>query len=710
MKEITVALVGNPNSGKTTIFNNLTGARQKVANYPGVTIEKKAGVANYRGVRIHFVDLPGTYSLTAYSTEELITRNSILDERPDVVLDIVDVSNLERNLYLTCQLIELGSPLVLAFNMADVAEARGERINTEHLSGMLGAPIVPTVGNRGVGMGELLDAILDMAEKKEAYRPRKVELGREIEEEIATLSDVVERECRLQEKYPVRWAAIKLLEADKDFRETLDCDAALQAARRSRKHLHTVFGESPEIIISERRYGFISGACQESIQSTVELRHNLSDRIDAIVTYPGVGMLIFLGLMYLVFNIIFTVGDPLTGLIETLFAWAGAQLSAVLPAGPVRSVIVDGIVAGVGGVLVFLPNIMLLFLAIAAIEDSGYMARAAFIMDRLMHRIGLHGKSFIPMVLGFGCSVPGILATRILDNRRDRLVTMLVVPLMSCSARLPVYILLAGAFFGAPEGAERGGHEGKVIFSLYVLGILLAIGMAKLFRKYILVGPPSPLVMELPPYRLPTLKGVLIHTWERSWMYIRKAGTVILALAVVMWFLSTFPKSPELTQEYDAQIEAAEAAGQTARVEELRGELGTKRLRATYAGRLGGLIAPALSPLGFGDWKIATSLVAGFGAKEVVVSTLGTLYSLGEDGDEEALEKALKKDELLGPLNAYALMVFVLIYIPCLPTVAVVWRESRSIRWPLFLIGYTTALAWLVSFVVYQGGRLVGLG
>jgi ferrous iron transport protein B len=684
---LSIALAGNPNSGKSTIFNAVTGARQHVANYPGVTVEKREGRRRHAGHDLTVVDLPGTYSLTAYSTEELIARNYVLEEKPDAVIHIVDASNLERNLYLAVQFLEIDAPLVLAFNMSDVVEARGERIDVARLSQLLGVPIVPTVGNKRTGIEELLDAAVAVATSSERRRPAAIRFGREIEEELAGLQKIIGERGIALSGVSARWIALKLIENDPDVRAAVGDDELIAAAERSRKHLRGIFGDAPEIVISERRYGFISGACQEAmVTGTVEFRHTVSDRIDAVMTHPVIGMAIFLALMYLVFQFTFTAGEPGVRLVEFLVSRLGTALDGLLSPGLLRSVLVDGVVAGVGGVLTFLPNILMLFLAIAFLEDSGYMARAAFVMDHLMHRIGLHGKSFIPMLLGFGCSVPAIMATRMLEDRRDRIATILVIPLMSCSARLPVYTLLAGAFF-TPRAA------GKVIFSIYTIGLLLAFAFARLFRRYVVPGPVTPFVIELPPYRVPTARGALIHTWERGSMFVRKAGTVILAASVIIWALSRFP-TPTTSSPGVASAPSTSAA----------------QLGDSYAGRIGKALAPMLRPVGLGDWKLATALLFGVSAKEVVVSTLGTLYSLDtEEKNVDALREALHRDPHLSRLKAYSMMLFVLIYVPCIPTIAVVARESGHWLWALFHVGYTTLLAWIASFIVYQGGCLLGL-
>lgn len=553
-RKITVALAGNPNSGKTTLFNNLTGARQHVGNYPGVTVEKKEGTLKHGELEILVVDLPGTYSLTAYSMEELVARNFVIDERPDMVVDILDASNLERNLYLAVQFIELGVPLVLALNMSDVARARGIEFDLEKLSGLLGVPIVPTVGHKGLGTKELLDKVISVAKGNDGYHRTRINYGREIEEELHKIQRFIGTDKSAAVEKNSQWQAVKLLENDKEIRKKIGSPEMLAAVEKSAERIEKIFGDHPEIVIADRRYGFISGACQEAVRSTVEARHTLSDRIDAVVTNRALSFPIFLGLMYLVFQLTFTLGDPPMGWIENLIGWLGDIVNTCWPRGSesaLKSLLVDGIIGGVGSVIVFLPNILLLFLAIAILEDSGYMARAAFIMDRLMHKIGLHGKSFIPMLIGFGCSVPAIMATRTLENQRDRLTTMLVAPLMSCSARLPIYALIIPAFF------PKAWHA-PMLWIIYMIGIALAILSAKLLRSTLFKGASTPFVMELPPYRIPTLKGVFIHMWERGWLYLKKAGTVILAVSILLWAMTSYPKKSHYDGDYEAQ--AAQAA------------------------------------------------------------------------------------------------------------------------------------------------------
>jgi ferrous iron transport protein B len=547
----------------------------------------------------------------------------------------------------------------------------------------------------------LLDVIVSTAEGKERAHPVPVRYGQEIEEELDRITPHVPDDV----KAPKRWVALKLLEDDDEVRKSLAvATELLERVAKSRTHLATVFGDQPEIVIADRRYGFISGACQEAVRSTVETRHTMSDKIDVVMTSRLLGLPIFLAMMYLVFKLTFTAGKPLVEWIDLGFSGLADLLTGVMAEGLLRSLLVDGVIGGVGGVLSLLPNIMLLFLAIAVLEDSGYMARAAFIMDHLMHKIGLHGKSFIPMLIGFGCTVPAIMATRTLETRRDRFITILISPLMSCSARMPVYVLLTGAFFPA--------HRHWVTFSIYLLGIVLAVIMGKVFGRWLLPGESTPFVMELPPYRIPTLKGLGIHMWERGRLYVKKAGTVILAFSLLIWALSIFPLQRDLEVSYAAKIQVA---GDAETVRQLQYELSERKMASSYAGRIGRSVVPALRPIGLGNWRIGTALFAGFGAKEAVVSTMGTLYSLGEvDADDaqaqHALQQALVADASFTPLVAYTFMVFVLIYIPCVAVVAVVKRETNSWRWPLFMIGYTTTLAWVISGGVYWSGRLLGLG
>ena len=688
-RRISVALAGNPNCGKTTVFNNLTGSRQHVGNYPGVTVEKKDGEFKHEGCEVHVTDLPGTYSLTAYSIEELVARNFVVDEKPDVVVDIVDASNLERNLYLATQFMELGVPLILAFNMSDVAAAKGYAIDIDLLSELMGVTIIETVGHKGKGMAELRDAIRRVSAGKADKKPTLVSYGREIEHELEILIPAIVANMPGVSSVEVRWLAVKLLEDDKEVRNQVAQAAhapavIAEAVQAARTRIERHFGDAAEIIIADERYGFISGACQEAVRTTVESRHSTSDRIDSVITNRLFGIPIFLGLMYLVFKLTFTLGEPLMGWVETFFGWLAGAVASFWPAGSesaLKSLLVDGIISGVGGVLVFLPNILLLFLAIAILEDSGYMARAAFIIDRLMHKIGLHGKSFIPMLIGFGCTVPAIMATRTLETRRDRLTTMLVLPLISCGARLPIYTLFIPAFF--PEK-----WQAPVLWSFYLIGIILAIALAKLLRSTLFKGELVPFVMELPPYRMPTLRGALTHVWERGWLFLRKAGTVVLGISVVLWAMTTYPKAPE------PQLQGVD-----------KGDAAAIELSYSVAGRIGHALEPVMKPIGF-DWKTSTAMLGAFAAKEVFVAQLGIVHSLGEaDEQPEPLREILRREYT--PLQAFCIMLFCLISVPCMVTVATTWRESGSWKWSVLQLGGLTLLAYVITFAVFQVGKLI---
>ncbi|MGI1692228.1 ferrous iron transport protein B [Thermoanaerobacter uzonensis] len=669
-REIVIALAGNPNSGKTTLFNDLTGSRQHVGNWPGVTVEKKEGKLKFEGVDINVVDLPGTYSLGAYTEDEVVARNFIIYDKPDVVVNVVDATNLERNLYLTMQLLEMNANVIIALNIYDEAKVRGIQIDVEKLSKLLKVPVIPTVATKNVGTKELLQAVLKVYESKgkEVY---KIDYGKEIEEEIDKLKKLIEKEENLTKRFLARWLAVKLLEKDENIiKEVENYKDILFQLEESSKYLEEVLGEDTEIIIADKRYGFISGIIKECVKKhyTVEDRYTISDKIDKIVTNRYLGIPIFLLVMWGVFQLTFAIGDPLVGWIEIFFEWLGKVINTVLAnigtPEMVASFITDGLIGGIGSVLVFIPPIFLLFFAISILEDSGYMARAAYVMDRLMNALGLHGKSFIPMIIGFGCNVPAIMATRTLENKEDRLTTILINPLMSCTARLPVYVLFAGAFFTA--------NQGLVVFSIYLLGIVLAIIVAKLLKKYLFKGKISPFVMELPPYRIPTLKGLFIHMWERGSEFVKKAGTIIVNVVILIWVLSNLPIGVKYASEN------------------------------SLIGQIGSLIAPILKPAGFGKWEAAAALIFGILAKEVVVGTFGVVY--GAEG--AALTEAIRQN--FTPLSAYAFMVMTLIYIPCVATIGAIKRETNSWKWTFFAVGYTLVLGWLMAVIVYQGGKLLG--
>ncbi|MBW2149281.1 MAG: ferrous iron transport protein B [Deltaproteobacteria bacterium] len=693
-KTITIALTGNPNSGKTTIFNNLTGARQKVGNWGGVTVEMKKGLCRHGDYSIRVVDLPGTYSLTAYSIEEIIARNYIVEERPDVVVDVIDASNLERNLYLATQLIELDVKLIFVLNMADVAKNRGFRIDAETLGRLLGVPVVFTVGTRNEGTKEVLDKVVQVYEDSDTNsRNIYVHYGREIEEEIVKIQNLLNCDAKIDRSYSPRWLSVKLLENDPEVRKTLQQKQCLdeklvKQVNQSCEHLKSIFKDDPESVITERRYGFISGALRETMKSPPWDRRYLSDQIDKILTNRLLGFPLFFFFIWLMFKFTFDLGNYPMEWIDQGVVALQSWVRWVIPSGLFRDLLVEGILSGVGSVLVFLPNIFILFFCIAIFEDTGYMARAAFIMDKIMHSMGLHGKSFIPMIMGFGCTVPAIMATRTLESRRDRFLTILLLPLISCSARLPVYILLAGAFFHR--------HAGNVIFSIYILGIVLVLLLGQIFKRVLFPGQAEPFVLELPPYRMPTLKGLVIHMWERGSLFLKKMGTVILVGAVIVWFLSTFPRQNPAEHDVRGAVSRGEVSSPGSEVIQ----------PLSYLEKIGYTLEPLVTPLGF-DWRHSVALLTGFVAKEVIISTMGVLYHVKDANEEsESLRQAIRSS--MTPLTAYALMAFVLIYTPCLATVAAIRRETGSWRWAHFSVGVSLLLAWAVAFVIYRAGQ--GLG
>ncbi len=727
-KRITIAIAGNPNSGKTTIFNNLTGARQRVGNWAGVTVEKKEGVATYNGYTIQVVDLPGTYSLTAYSLEEIIARNYVIEQKPDLVVDVIDASNLERNLYLATQLIDLGVKLVFALNMMDVAQSRGLVIDHEKLSLLMGVPFVPTVGSKNQGTRDLLNTVSQVAEDRESVsRHIHIDYGLELEREIEKFERLFLTSLSFPDEHQSRWMGIKLLENDEEVIKQVENtplkEEVLDQLGKSKAHLCKILGEDSETLMADRRYGFIRGALKETLRQTRRDRRYLSDQVDTVLTNRLLGFPIFIFFIWAMFQLTFSVGQYPMDWIDEGVGLLSRFIGDQMKEGLLRDLIVAGVIRGVGGVAVFLPNIFILFFCIALFEDTGYMARAAFIMDKVMHTLGLHGKSFIPMIMGFGCNVPAIMATRVLESRRDRILTILINPLISCSARLPVYVLIAGALFGA--------YAGNVIFSLYIVGIALAILMGQLFKRTLFRGEIAPFVMELPPYRMPTLKGTLIHMWERGSIFVKKMGGVILVGSILVWALSSFPQTVNYSRDYDEEERKVKAQyaiertnliqkgqaekanllteGMNRKIAELEAFRKDEFQENSLLGRLGKVIAPILRPVGF-DWKGGVALLTGFVAKEIVVSTFGILFQVGEgEGEEsESLRTAIRKT--MTPLVGYGFMVFVLVYTPCLATVAAIRRETGSWRWTAFSIGYSLTLAWILAFIIYQGGSLLGLG
>ncbi|MBN2064430.1 MAG: ferrous iron transport protein B, partial [Sedimentisphaerales bacterium] len=636
-KKITVALAGNPNSGKTTIFNALTGARQHVGNYSGVTVEKKEGIRNYKGYEINFVDLPGTYSLAANSVEEVVARDFVILEKPDVVVNVIDAGNFERNLYLSTQIMELNVPLVLALNMADIAEKQGFAFDRKKIGQFFNsAEVVLTVGSKGTGLNDLLDAVIKKSQEGiPEIAAGGVNYGEDIEKELSMLANAVDAEHILAERYGNRWLALKMLEQDQDIMSKGHKPEVLAAVDDSIARLDRLFGDRPEVIIAEKRYGFISGIFNQCVTHTAQRHHDMSDTIDKVLLNRILGLPIFLVLMYITFKLVFWAGDPLMGYIESGFGWLSDTISGFWPAGSdsaLRSLLVDGVIGGVGGVVVFLPNIVLLFLAISILEDSGYMARAAFIMDRVMKKIGLHGRSFIPMIIGFGCTVPAIMGTRILEDRKSRFTTILIMPFMSCGARLPIYALIIPAFF-APN------WHGFILWLMYIIGVVVAVIAATVLRRTIFKGPSGIFLMELPPYRMPTMRGLMIHMWDRSWQYLKKAGTILLAISILLWALASYPKP---TEEMLAGLDSEQAV----QVE----------LQYSIAGHLGKIMEPVIKPLGF-DYRIGTALIGALAAKEVFVAQMGIVYSVGE-ADEESTPLREKLRDNYTPLQGLCIMLF----------------------------------------------------
>ena len=713
-KQINVALVGNPNCGKTSLFNLASGAHEHVGNYSGVTVDAKEGYFDFQGYHFKIVDLPGTYSLSAYSPEEIYVRKHIVEETPDVIINVVDASNLERNLYLTTELIDMNVRLVVALNMYDELEKSGSRLDNVQLSRLFGVPMVPTVCRRGEGIDNLFHTIIELYEgadfidadgkmnadiekgmidwhrkfvKDHDYgmqadrnedgprisRHIHINHGTEIEQGIAAIQVELKRNQALRDRYSTRFLAIKALEHDRDVEAIImslpNSGEVLSVRDREEARISSILNEDCEASITNAKYGFISGALKETYRE----KHRQDGRqmtklLDMLFTHRVWGYPIFFLIMFVMFECTFILGDYPMQWIEWLVARLSDLVSSALPAGPVKDMLVDGVIGGVGAVIVFLPNILILYFCISIMEDSGYMARAAFIMDKIMHKMGLHGKSFIPLLMGFGCNVPAVMATRTIESPKTRLVTMLIVPLMSCSARLPLFILFAGAFF--PK------HSGLALFGMYLIGIAMSVVMARLFTRFVIRGEDTPFVMELPPYRMPTAKSIFRHTWEKGRQYLKKMGGIILVASIVIWFLGYYPRN----EAYATPAEQQENS---------------------YIGKIGKAIEPAIRPLGF-DWQLGVGLLSGAGAKELVVSSLSVLYNNEAEVDGEGWTSRLG----ITPLVGFCYMLFVLLYFPCVATIAAIREESGRWRWALFTVVYTTLLAWIVTFVVYQVGSL----
>lgn len=715
-RTINVALVGNPNCGKTSLFNVASGSHEHVGNYSGVTVDAKEGHFDFQGYHFRLVDLPGTYSLSAYSPEELYVRKHIIDETPDVIINVVDAGNLERNLYLTAQLIDMNVRMVVALNMYDALLHSGNTLDHKKLGQLFGVPIVPTVSRTGKGIDNLFHVIIGLYEgadfigqkeeiQDEAMREYRewhdkyvpdhkygshdeethdfdgksyirhihINHGPELERSIDAVKEVICKNENIRYKYSTRFLAIKLLENDKDIEQRVistlpNGEEVIRVRDKEAERIRLSMNEDSEQAITDAKYGFITGALKETYTEKNQNTEMFTRIVDSIVTHKIWGFPIFFVFLYLKFECTFVFGEYPKGWIEWLVEQIASLAETFMPAGPLKDLIVDGIIGGVGGVIVFLPNILLLYIFISFMEDSGYMARAAFIMDKIMHKMGLHGKSFIPLIMGFGCNVPAIMASRIIESRKSRLVTILINPLISCSARLPIYLVMIGAFF--PSKASL------VLLSIYVTGILLAVLMARIFSRFIVRGDDAPFVMELPPYRMPTAKSVLRHTWEKGAQYLKKMGGIIMIASVIIWFLGYYPN-------HDAYSTTAE------------------QQENSYIGQIGKAIEPVIEPLGF-DWKMGIGILSGIGAKELVVSTLGVLYT--NDDDIESVDLA---DRIpITPLVAYGYMLFVLIYFPCIATVAAIKNESGSWKWAAFTICYTTLLAWIVAFLVHQVGGI----
>ncbi len=712
-RTINVALVGNPNCGKTSLFNIASGAHEHVGNYSGVTVDAKEGFFDFQGYHFRIVDLPGTYSLSTYSPEEIYVRRHIIDQTPDIIINVVDASNLERNLYLTTQLIDMNVRMVVALNMYDELEASGNTLDYVKLGELFGVPMLPTVSRTGRGVEKLFHILItlyeggDFLDKKgqvraeiledfrewhkeyvpdhafgshqeEEEHPRgffrhiHINHGPELERSIDAVKLVISENENIRHKYSTRFLAIKLLENDKDLEGMVkglpNGDKILEVRDREKQRIREVLNEDSEQAITDAKYGFISGALRETFVDNHQDKEHMTRVIDSIVTHRIWGFPVFFLFMFLMFEITFVLGAYPQGWIESLVAVIGDFISNNMSEGPLKDLLIDGIIGGVGGVIVFLPNILILYLFISLMEDSGYMARAAFIMDKIMHKMGLHGKSFIPLIMGFGCNVPAVMASRTIENRKSRLVTILINPLMSCSARLPIYLLLVGVFF--PQ------HASLVLLSIYSLGIILAVIMARLFSRFLVKGDDTPFVMELPPYRMPTSKAIFRHTWEKGAQYLRKMGGIIMVASIVIWALGYYPR-PDASADLAQQQENS------------------------YIGRIGKAIEPVMEPLGF-DWKLSIGILSGVGAKELVVSSLGVLYADDAEADQTTLAERLP----ITPLVAYGYMVFVLLYFPCIATLAAIRQEAGSWKWAAFAATYTTVLAWIMSFAVHQLGGL----
>ncbi len=711
-KEIQVALVGNPNSGKTSLFNFASRSKEHVGNYSGVTVDSKSAQCKIRDYTLNITDLPGTYSLSTYSPEELLVRKYIFGEMPDVIINVVDASNLERNFYLTTQLIDMDIKVIIALNMYDELRKKGDEFDFKSLGKMIGIPIIPTIGSKGFGINDLFKKVIEVYEDKDpTVRHIHINYGKDVEKSIRNIQDEIWENKKLTDIVSSRFYAIKLLEKDASANFTLskwgNYETIKEVAEKEIKKLESLITEDSETIITDAKYGFIAGALKETYKGNINTRRKKTEKIDKFLTHKYLGFPFFIFFLWFMFQSTFTLGQYPMEWIDLFVNLLGESISKIMADGPLKDLLIDGVIGGVGGVIIFLPNILILFFFISLMEDTGYMARAAFIMDRLMHKIGLHGKSFIPLIMGFGCNVPAIMATRTIENRQNRILTMLINPFMSCSARLPVYVLIISAFF-----VER---PGLVLFSMYIIGIAVAAIVAIIFKKTIFKSKETPFVMELPPYRVPTLRNLTRHMWFKGAQYIKKMGGIILVASIIIWALGYYPKNIEYSVNYDEKIEQItkeNASNKDEQIHQILADKNSEKQAKSYIGRIGKFIEPVMKPLGF-DWKMSVSILSGVAAKEIVVSTMGVLYQVEEEESLNNLINRLQneKDEngnpVFTPLVAYGFLIFILLYFPCIASIVAISKESGHWKWAIFTMLYTTFLAWFMSLLIHQIGSLI---
>ncbi len=696
LKKVKICLAGNPNCGKSSLFNNITGLRQHVGNYPGVTVEKKEAFVTKNGYELQIIDLPGIYGLSASSEDEIVARNVLIEEKPELVIDVVDSSNLERNLYLYAQLSELKIPVIIAMNMTDILENKGQKIDYKKLEEKYNVVAVPIVASKNKGTEELLKVVTDVLSKKKIIKSVSIDYGKEINKEKDTICQIISEDVNLVLKYPVNFLAVELIKKESYALEKIKkspvSSKIIEQVEKSNKTIFDLHNENLEAVFADKIYDWIKIVVNDVLSKSKSAKKDFTETIDKIVLNKIWSVPIFLLVMYIIFKFAFTVSEPIVGWFETGIEWLSDFATGVLPEGVIQSLIVDGIIGGVGGVLGFFPQIICMFFAIAFFEDTGYMARAVFIMDRVMRKFGLHGKSFASLLIATnGCAVPAMMASRTIDNPKDRIITLLVTPFMICGAKLPIFALFIAAFF-----SKNSTQAANTMFIFYALSVVIALFSAWVFKKTLFKGEPGYFVMELPPYRVPTIKGLLLKMWERGWLYIKKAGTIILLMSVLIWAGLTFP---QVDEEKLGEVSEEEVAA--------------VQMDQSYIGRLGHFIEPVIKPIGF-DGKMGIALIAGLAAKEVVVSTLGTIYSMGETDveDDEAVNSLADKiasDPDWSPLKSVAFLMFCLIYVPCIVAIAVFYREAGSrLKWLIILFAWTTVLGYLLSFIVYQGGRLLG--